>query len=242
MVNFIKQRPLKSRIFAKLCKSMQKDHVTLFQHTQDRRLSRGKVLSRVLELREELQLFFKDNNRIFLTFLKIQKWLLKLVYLADIYQYLRTLNTSMQGSKENILTFTDKLPALKNKTQVWKKHLLCGNIEMLPLLLQIQDQSDYKEVISLITSHLESLTDSLSQCFPSMSSEMYDWVRKPFAEFSQNSLSMQEEEKLTELQCDRTLKMKFTEVPIDVFWISTIKEYPLISAKAEKILLQFSTS
>jgi hypothetical protein len=33
MVSFIKQRPLKSRTFAKLCESMQKDQVTLFQHT-----------------------------------------------------------------------------------------------------------------------------------------------------------------------------------------------------------------
>jgi hypothetical protein len=52
---------------------------------------------------------------------------------------------------------------------------------------------------------------------------------------------MQEEEKLTELQCDRTLKMKFNEVPLDVFQISVRKEYLVISAKAVKILLQFST-
>jgi hypothetical protein len=36
--------------------------------------------------------------------------------------------------------------------------------------------------------------------------------------------------------------MKFNEVPFDVFWISIRKEYPVISAKAVKILLQFSTS
>jgi hypothetical protein len=43
----------------------------------------------------------------------------------------------MQGPKENILTFTDKLLAFKNKFQVWKKHLSSGNIEMFPLLLQV---------------------------------------------------------------------------------------------------------
>ncbi|XP_066955806.1 SCAN domain-containing protein 3-like [Macrobrachium rosenbergii] len=30
MVNFIKQRPLESRMFARLCENMQEDHVTLF--------------------------------------------------------------------------------------------------------------------------------------------------------------------------------------------------------------------
>jgi hypothetical protein len=55
MVNFIKQHPLKSHILAKLCESMQKDHVTPFECTEIIWLSRGKVLSRVFELREELQ-------------------------------------------------------------------------------------------------------------------------------------------------------------------------------------------
>jgi hypothetical protein len=102
--------------------------------------------------------------------------------------------------------------------------------------------SDYKEAIPLIMSHLESLTDSLDQYFPSLSSELYDWVRNPFIGFPQNSPSMQKEEQFTELQCDCTLKMKFSEVPLDVFWISVRKEYPVISAKTVKILLQFSTS
>jgi hypothetical protein len=96
MVNFIKQRPHKSGIFAKLCECMQKYHVTLFQHTQVRWLSTGKVLSRVFELREELQIFFKDNNNeSFSYFLEDIKWLPKLAYLADICQHLNTLNTSM---------------------------------------------------------------------------------------------------------------------------------------------------
>jgi hypothetical protein len=36
LVSFIKQRALKSRMFAKLSENMQKDHVTLLQHTEVR--------------------------------------------------------------------------------------------------------------------------------------------------------------------------------------------------------------
>jgi hypothetical protein len=105
-----------------------------------------------------------DNNKAsFSDFLEDTKWLLKLAYLADVYHYLNTLNTSMQGPKENILTSTDKRLAFTNKLQVWKKHLSSGNTEMFPLLLQVQSQTDYKEVIPLIISHLESLTEKLDQ-------------------------------------------------------------------------------
>jgi hypothetical protein len=108
MASFIKERPLKSRIFAKLCGSMQKDHVTPFHNIEFRWLSRSKVLCRVFELREELQLFFKVKEN-FSNFLEDTKWLLKLAYLADIYQRVNTLSTSMQCPKENIVTSTDKL-------------------------------------------------------------------------------------------------------------------------------------
>jgi hypothetical protein len=56
---------------------------------------------------------------------------------------------------------------------------------------------------------------------------MYDWVRNLFVGFSKNSqstISMEDGEQLTDLQCDCTLKMKFSEVPLDVFWISIRKE------------------
>jgi hypothetical protein len=51
MVNFKKQLHLKLRIFAKLCESMQKDNVTLF-NTQKEMAVKREVISRVFLLRE----------------------------------------------------------------------------------------------------------------------------------------------------------------------------------------------
>jgi hypothetical protein len=71
---------------------------------------------------------------------------------------------------------------------------------------------------------------------------MYDWVRNPFVGLAKFTKYEKEEEQCTELHCSHTLIVKFNEVQLVVFWISLRKEYPVISAKAVKIVLQFSSS
>ena len=62
MVNFIKTRSLKSRVFELLCKDMDPHYVRLLLNTEIRWLSKGKVLSRVIiELQEELLIFFENE-------------------------------------------------------------------------------------------------------------------------------------------------------------------------------------
>ena len=58
IVNYIKGRPIKSRLFEELCKSMDSQHVRLLGHTDVRWLSKGKVLTGVNELQKELIVFF----------------------------------------------------------------------------------------------------------------------------------------------------------------------------------------
>jgi hypothetical protein len=47
MVNFVKARPL--NVFSALCNDMGSYHVRLLQHTEVRWLSRGKVLTLLIE-------------------------------------------------------------------------------------------------------------------------------------------------------------------------------------------------
>ena len=62
IVNSIKARPLQSRMFSKLCDELGSEHSSLLLHTEIRWLSRGKIVERVFELREELSIFLQERN------------------------------------------------------------------------------------------------------------------------------------------------------------------------------------
>ncbi|KRY40517.1 Zinc finger BED domain-containing protein 5 [Trichinella spiralis] len=84
IINFIKSKPLQSRLFEKLSEEMGSCHKSLLFHSEVRWLSRGKVLTRLVELREEVAIFLKGQSD-YSKVLRDEKFILKLTYLADIF-------------------------------------------------------------------------------------------------------------------------------------------------------------
>ena len=126
-------RPLKRRLFTKLCAGMEAEHSSLIQHTEIRWLSRGKVLSRFYELREELlTICLQENLKEFVECLSDDHWCSKLAYFTDIFHELNLLNSGMQGRNENILSSTDKINAFQKKVTIWKKRIAAKNLEIFP--------------------------------------------------------------------------------------------------------------
>lgn len=76
VANFTKSTLTNSRRSKALCHEMKSVNSTLLFHTELRWLSRGKVLTRLLELRQEIQLSSKLHDK---------KWLQALAYLSDIF-------------------------------------------------------------------------------------------------------------------------------------------------------------
>ncbi|XP_065665357.1 zinc finger BED domain-containing protein 5-like [Hydra vulgaris] len=217
MVNIIKSRPLKIRVFKNLCIFMETKYESLLLHTEVRWLSGGKVLRRFLELNDELMNFFqKENMDDFVEYLQNDIWCAKLAYLANSFDYLNCVDSSVQGRKENFLTMTNKLTAFRKKVIFWKNRVLeKKKVDIYPSL----NDNTTDDIISAVTEHLTLLEEKIEFYFPSINVETYDWIHNPFAKVytSNSKLSYQEEEELINLLSDRTLKMKFSEMVLEEF-------------------------
>ena len=126
IVNLIKPGALNSRLFKKLCKDLDSEHVVLLYHTQTRWLSKGNVTQRFFELKDKLKEFCQLRNKMmYYSWLKDKEWILSLAYLHDIFEQLNKLNLRMQGKDTNIIIFVDALRAFKSKLANWKKNWKC---------------------------------------------------------------------------------------------------------------------
>ena len=159
IVNYIKSRPIKSRLFEELCKSMDSQHVRLLMQTDVRWLSKGKVLSRVHELLKKLIVFFdKEKHERFCKYLRCELWMAKMEYLTEIFGQLNIVNSSIQGRNENILTSTDKLVSLKRKIVIWKNRAKFGEFGMYPTMRTNCTKEMIPIVVENLTAHEETST------------------------------------------------------------------------------------
>jgi hypothetical protein len=55
---------------------------------------------------------------------------------------------------------------------------------MYPLLLWLENEEGYRQVSSLISNHPEELQNKIKHYFPSLSTQVYEWMRNPHSESS----------------------------------------------------------
>ncbi|KRX25557.1 Zinc finger BED domain-containing protein 5 [Trichinella nelsoni] len=147
-------KPLQSRLFEKLCKEMGSCHKSLLFHSEVRWLSRGNVLTRLVELREEVAVYLKGQSD-YSKVLRDEKFVLKLTYLADIFLKLKELNLYLQGmDADGIFLVHDKIPAA---------NYCC--FETLATFIIEKEATPDEDLISMIVAHLDSLKESFDYYF-----------------------------------------------------------------------------
>uniref|UniRef100_A0A8C1ZCR9 HAT C-terminal dimerisation domain-containing protein n=1 Tax=Cyprinus carpio TaxID=7962 RepID=A0A8C1ZCR9_CYPCA len=244
-INFIKNNAVNSRCFAKLCEGLEADHVQLLYHSKVRWLSRGLVLKRLFELRNEVLSFLTERNSPFAHYYANAQFTAKLAYLCDIFSLLNLLNISLQGRNSNIFFVADKVQAFKRKLALWIKRAQEKWMDMFPLLSDILENSPQVKISDLVSQHLSQLAVKFDDYFPEDPREGHMWIAYPFSvDPTKNYVALPShlESQLLEVATESTLKLQWGKLDLGSFWIAVSKEYPCLALRAVKLLLAFTTT
>lgn len=248
VVNYIKSRPLQSRLFKILCDEMGSNHSSLLLHTEARWLSRGRVLNRVFELRDEIVTFGASTTLNIFDKFRDTEWLQRLAYLADVFKKLNDLNSALQGKQVNVFQAEEKIEAMKKKVQLWAELLREDRSDVFPTLHDFLNEKNLElddNVRDEIIDHLIDLRGNLEEYFPTesmISRAALDWIKNPFAPTSHPALAGSQNDQLVDLQHNSYLQERFSTRALPEFWAEAAEAFPDLSRTALRVVVPFVTT
>ncbi|XP_032126271.1 SCAN domain-containing protein 3 [Sapajus apella] len=250
IVNYIKSNALNSRLFSLLCDNMEADHKQLLLHAEIRWLSRGKVLSRMFEIRNELLVFLQGKKPVWSQLFKDVNWTARLAYLSDIFSIFNDLNASMQGKNATYFSMADKVEGQKQKLEAWKNRISTDCYDMFhnltTIINEVGNDLDIAHLRKVISEHLTNLLECFEFYFPSKEDPRIGnlWIQNPFLSSKGNlNLTVTLQDKLLKLATDEGLKISFENTAsLPSFWIKVKNEYPELAEIALKLLLLFPST
>ena len=186
IVNFIKSKDLNSRIFKQFCNEMRQSYELLLYHTEVRWISRGRVVSRIVELREPTKCFLIEKKSDLAAKFSDTKWLSRLCYLADIFGEFNKGNLALQGKNTTVLDMPESVSAFISKLKLWGRRISRGVTAQFSMLDQFLDDNNkgqqfLNEAKQKIQEHLDELVHYLDRYFPDRETAPLQWCVQPFS-------------------------------------------------------------
>ncbi|XP_076039422.1 zinc finger BED domain-containing protein 5-like [Oratosquilla oratoria] len=246
IVNYVKTQAPNIRLFKELCKDMNADHEVLLFYTAVRWLSKGNVINRVFEMKDEIKLFLETQGRKYLVVhFEDEACNKRVAYLVDIFDQVNKLNLKLQG-RETYILFQDSLRAFVSKFQKWHWNTNLGYLSMFEKLYGTMGESQVQLDQFLkdeITEHLQSLEKEVERYFPELSQEQEALVRNPFStELDVSSIPDEIQDEFLDLRNDSSAHDLFMVKSVTQFWCTMYQPYSKVSMIAFCVLVPFAST
>ena len=132
-------------------------------------LSRGNVMSRLYELRDEVHLCLMEHGTQLADHFTDPAWLTRLAYLSCTFEKLNGVNLALtKGQNTSILSMNDEICAFKTKLERWSARVKMGRLNMFSELDEFIEENalSVNSVKKSITAHLQSLLEHFNKYFP----------------------------------------------------------------------------
>ena len=248
VVNFVKASATNTRLFNHLCKEMDSAYEAFRFHTAVRWLSKGNMLGRVYDMREEVRRFLESHRKqdLLLSFTS-QEFQLTLAYLVDIFESLNHLNLLLQGRNTNRMSDYDAIRAFMAKLGLWQRQVQKGNTASFPnfdAALEERNINLEGQLKLEIESHLQQLKQEFECYFPDLNdTELPIWKMtwNPFRT-TEDILPDNSQEEFIETKCNSIAKDDFEVMPLNEFWAKYIHIYKNVGSATLRTLLPFSST
>ncbi|KAM3870127.1 general transcription factor II-I repeat domain-containing protein 2-like [Diretmus argenteus] len=241
VVNFIRAKGLNHRQFKSFLDECGSEYTDVPYHTEVRWLSRGKVLKRFFELREEICQFLQSKGKDTAE-LREKTFLCELAFLCDISSHIDALNLQLQGRGRIITDMYAAVRAFKTKLCLWENQMRQGHLGHFPCCQNIETQIS-TAVCAQFAEKLSVLGAEFSRRFADfdVQKSRFELLSNPFAVDVENAPTNLQME-LIELQCNDTLKSKYDAVGAAQFPQFIPDTMPQLRTQAAQLLSMFGST
>ncbi|XP_016061495.1 PREDICTED: general transcription factor II-I repeat domain-containing protein 2B-like isoform X1 [Miniopterus natalensis] len=238
-INFVKSRGFNSHQFKELLNDLDSENGDLVYHCEVRWPSRGSMLMRFYELRDEVRQFMEMKGKP-VRELSDSTWLCDLAFMVDITKYLSELNVKLQRPNQLLSSLLSNVKSFEAKLRLWKVQLERNNTVHFPTL-EGQKPSSTVEY----AGECAKLTEALNERFRDIKSKQMELniFATPFnVEPADVPDNLQHE--IIQLQSDDELKARYNNLPLLEFYKRYISsdEFPTLRRHALKYASVFGTA